>query len=52
LLPAHKCLNAQPLTARVRRPSQVFTMNVPESGVSSKAAASPALFNRCVLLFL
>jgi len=27
-------------------------MNVPESGVSSKAAASPALFNRCVLLFL
>jgi len=27
----------------------VFTMNPPESGLSSKAAASPALFNRCVL---
>lgn len=27
----------------------VFTMNPPESGLSSRAAASPALFNRCVL---
>src|SRR5579859_3300153 len=27
----------------------VFTMNPPEKGLSSKAAASPALFNRCVL---
>lgn len=27
----------------------VFTMNPPESGLSSKATASPALFNRCVL---
>lgn len=27
----------------------VFTMNPPESSLSSKAAASPALFNRCVL---
>jgi len=27
----------------------VFTMNPPETGLSSKAAASPALFNRCVL---
>ena len=27
----------------------VFTMNPPEEGLSSKAATSPALFNRCVL---
>ncbi|RYP75736.1 hypothetical protein DL771_002223 [Monosporascus sp. 5C6A] len=27
----------------------VFTMNPPEDGLSSKAATSPALFNRCVL---
>ena len=27
----------------------VFTMNPPEGGLSSKAATSPALFNRCVL---
>lgn len=27
----------------------VFTMNPPENGLSSKAATSPALFNRCVL---
>jgi len=27
----------------------VFTMNPPEKGLSSRAAASPALFNRCVL---
>lgn len=27
----------------------VFTMNPPEGGLSSKAANSPALFNRCVL---
>lgn len=27
----------------------VFTMNPPEEGLASKAATSPALFNRCVL---
>src|SRR5690606_38602443 len=27
----------------------VFTMNPPEGGLGSKAATSPALFNRCVL---
>ena len=27
----------------------VFTMNPPQEGLSSKAATSPALFNRCVL---
>lgn len=27
----------------------VFTMNPPEEGLSSRAATSPALFNRCVL---
>ncbi|KAI8619674.1 dynein heavy chain [Chytriomyces sp. MP71] len=27
----------------------VFTMNPPEGGLSSRAATSPALFNRCVL---
>lgn len=27
----------------------VFTMNPPEDGLSSRAATSPALFNRCVL---
>lgn len=27
----------------------VFTMNPPESGLASRAATSPALFNRCVL---
>lgn len=27
----------------------VFTMNPPEDGLASKAATSPALFNRCVL---
>lgn len=27
----------------------VFTMNPPEGGLASKAATSPALFNRCVL---
>jgi len=27
----------------------VFTMNPPENGLASRAAASPALFNRCVL---
>ena len=27
----------------------VFTMNPPENGLASKAATSPALFNRCVL---
>ncbi len=27
----------------------VFTMNPPDNGLSSKAATSPALFNRCVL---
>lgn len=27
----------------------VYTMNPPEDGLSSKAATSPALFNRCVL---
>ena len=27
----------------------VFTMNPPENGLSSRAATSPALFNRCVL---
>ncbi len=27
----------------------VFTMNPPDDGLSSKAATSPALFNRCVL---
>ncbi|KAK5456057.1 dynein heavy chain [Exophiala xenobiotica] len=27
----------------------VFTMNPPQDGLSSKAATSPALFNRCVL---
>jgi dynein heavy chain 1 len=27
----------------------VFTMNPPEAGLASKAATSPALFNRCVL---
>ncbi|EEP80390.1 dynein heavy chain [Uncinocarpus reesii 1704] len=30
----------------------VFTMNPPEDGLSSKAATSPALFNRCVLNWL
>ncbi|EFW19348.1 hypothetical protein D8B26_007588 [Coccidioides posadasii str. Silveira] len=30
----------------------VFTMNPPEEGLSSKAATSPALFNRCVLNWL
>lgn len=30
----------------------VFTMNPPEGGLSSKAATSPALFNRCVLNWL
>ena len=27
----------------------VFTMNPPENGLASRAATSPALFNRCVL---
>lgn len=27
----------------------VFTMNPPEGGLASRAATSPALFNRCVL---
>lgn len=30
----------------------VFTMNPPEDGLSSRAATSPALFNRCVLNWL
>ena len=30
----------------------VFTMNPPEEGLSSRAATSPALFNRCVLNWL
>ncbi|KAI9815391.1 MAG: hypothetical protein M1826_002067 [Phylliscum demangeonii] len=29
----------------------VFTMNPPENGLSSRAATSPALFNRCVLVW-
>ncbi|KAK4989517.1 dynein heavy chain [Elasticomyces elasticus] len=33
----------------VRNLHVVFTMNPPEDGLSSKAATSPALFNRCVL---
>lgn len=33
----------------VRNLHVVFTMNPPEEGLSSKAATSPALFNRCVL---
>ena len=33
----------------VRNLHIVFTMNPPEDGLSSKAATSPALFNRCVL---
>jgi dynein heavy chain 1, cytosolic len=33
----------------IRNLHVVFTMNPPESGLSSRAAASPALFNRCVL---
>ncbi|KAK9459211.1 dynein heavy chain, N-terminal region 1-domain-containing protein [Lipomyces oligophaga] len=30
----------------------VFTMNPPKDGLSSQAAASPALFNRCVLSWM
>ena len=33
----------------VRNLHVVFTMNPPQEGLSSKAATSPALFNRCVL---
>ncbi|GAM88599.1 hypothetical protein ANO11243_066330 [Dothideomycetidae sp. 11243] len=33
----------------VRNLHVVFTMNPPQDGLSSKAATSPALFNRCVL---
>ena len=33
----------------VRNLHVVFTMNPPSEGLSSKAATSPALFNRCVL---
>nr|POE72457.1 dynein heavy chain, cytoplasmic [Quercus suber] len=33
----------------VRNLHVVFTMNPPSDGLSSKAATSPALFNRCVL---
>lgn len=33
----------------IRNLHVVFTMNPPENGLSSKAATSPALFNRCVL---
>ena len=33
----------------VRNLHVVFTMNPPEEGLASKAATSPALFNRCVL---
>lgn len=33
----------------IRNLHVVFTMNPPEGGLSSKAATSPALFNRCVL---
>ena len=33
----------------IRNLHVVFTMNPPEDGLSSKAATSPALFNRCVL---
>ncbi|KAI4214893.1 MAG: hypothetical protein LQ351_002606 [Letrouitia transgressa] len=33
----------------IRNLHVVFTMNPPEGGLSSRAATSPALFNRCVL---
>lgn len=33
----------------IRNLHVVFTMNPPEEGLASKAATSPALFNRCVL---
>lgn len=36
-------------TQIIRNLHVVFTMNPPKDGLSSRAAASPALFNRCVL---
>ena len=49
MLDSHKelyCWFTQQVTKNLH---VVFTMNPPENGLSSRAAASPALFSRCVL---
>jgi dynein heavy chain 1 len=49
LLDSHEELYSWFTKQIVKNLHVVFTMNPPEDGLSSKAATSPALFNRCVL---